>query len=174
MRVVFYDPYLPNGTELSVGYERVHSLAELMAMSDIVSVHTPLNEETRGFVGKAAFAAAKPGLVLVNTARGPIVDLDALHEAMADGRVAGAGLDVLPQEPANPEHPLVKAWTSREAWLDGRLILTPHAAFYSPDAMKDMQRKAVEVILAFVNEGRLTNCVNREFLKGAAAKRRPS
>ena len=174
MRVVFYDPYLPNGTELSVGYERVHSLAELMAMSDIVSVHTPLNQETRGFIGKAAFAAAKPGLILVNTARGPIVDLDALHEALVDGRVAGAGLDVLPQEPANPEHPLVKAWTNREAWLDGRLILTPHAAFYSPDAMKDMQRKAVEVILAYVNEGRLTNCVNREFLKGAGAKRRPA
>ena len=174
MRVVFYDPYLPNGTELSVGYERVHSLAELMAMSDIVSVHTPLNDETRGFVGEAAFAAAKPGLVLVNTARGPIVDLDALHDALKDGRVAGAGLDVLPKEPADGDHPLVKAWTSREAWLDGRLILTPHAAFYSPAAMNDMQRKAVEVILAYTEEGRLTNCVNRQYLKAPAPVRRAS
>ena len=174
MRVVFYDPYLPNGTELSVGYDRVTSLTDLMAMSDIVSVHTPLNEETRGFVGEAAFAAAKPGLVLVNTARGPIVDLDALHDALKDGRVAGAGLDVLPQEPANPDHPLVRAWVGREAWLDGRLVLSPHAAFYSPDAMKDMQRKAVEVILAYIEEGRLTNCVNRAFLKTAAPMRRAS
>lgn len=165
MKVVFFDPYLPNGTELSVGYDRVHSLAELMSISDIVSVHTPLNDETRGFVGAAAFAAAKPGLILVNTARGPIVDLDALHEALRDGRVAGAGLDVLPKEPADTDHPLVKAWMNNEPWLKGRLILTPHAAFYSPDAIKDMQRKAVEVILAYVNDGRLTNCVNREFLK---------
>ncbi|MCX5494049.1 C-terminal binding protein [Kaistia dalseonensis] len=174
MKVVFYDPYLPNGAELSVGYDRVHSLADLMAQSDVVSVHTPLNDETRGFVGAAAFAAAKPGLILVNTARGPIVDLDALHAALRDGRVAGAGLDVLPQEPADKDHPLVKAWTSGEPWLAGRLILTPHAAFYSPDAIKDMQRKAVEVILAYLNEGRLTNCVNREFLKPAVSIRKAS
>ena len=174
MRVVFYDPYLPNGTELSVGYERVTSLAKLMEISDIVSVHTPLNDETRGFVGAAAFAAAKPGLILVNTARGPIVDLDALAEALRSGRVAGAGLDVLPKEPADTAHPLVKALVAGEDWVRGRLILTPHAAFYSPSAIQDMQRKAVEVILAYVDEGRLTNCVNREFLKPSATIRRAS
>lgn len=174
MKVVFYDPYLPNGTELSVGYDRVTSLEKLMAVSDIVSVHTPLNDETRGFVGAAAFAAAKPGLILVNTARGPIVDLDALAEALRSGRVAGAGLDVLPQEPADPSHPLIKAFTAGEDWLRGRLVLSPHAAFYSPDAIKDMQRKAVEVIVAYLNEGRLTNCVNRQFLKQPAPIRRAS
>jgi D-3-phosphoglycerate dehydrogenase/C-terminal binding protein len=174
MKVVFYDPYLPNGTELSVGYDRVHALSDLMSISDIVSVHTPLDETTRGFVGTAAFAAAKPGLVLVNTARGPIVDLDALYDALRDGRVAGAGLDVLPKEPADPQHPLVRALVAREPWLEGRLILTPHAAFYSPAAMADMQRKAVEVILAYVCEGRLTNCVNRSHLAAAATIRKAS
>jgi phosphoglycerate dehydrogenase-like enzyme len=165
MRVVFYDPYLPNGTELSVGYERVHALAELMAMSDVVSVHAPLSDETKGLLGRAVLAAAKPGVIVINTARGAIIDLDALAEALKSGKVAGAGLDVLPKEPADPDHPLIKAWRAREAWIDGRLALTPHAAFYSPAAMEDLRRKAIEVAVAYLRDGRLTNCVNDEFLK---------
>ena len=85
MKVVFYDPHLLSGVDLSTGYDRVHSLAELMARADVVSVHTPLSDETRKLIGAEAFAAAKPGLVLVNTARGPIVDLDALEAAMRNG-----------------------------------------------------------------------------------------
>ena len=172
MRVVFYDPHLTNGVELSTGTERVHSLAALMATSDIVSIHAPLSEETRGMIDAAALAAAKPGLILINTARGPIVDLDALAAALRSGTVAGAGLDVLPREPADPAHPLIAAWRAREAWLDGRLVLTPHAAFYSPDAMVDLRRKSIEVVVAYLSEGRLTNCVNRSHLaadlRGAA------
>jgi phosphoglycerate dehydrogenase-like enzyme len=169
MRIVFYDPYLSNGVELSTGYERVHSLADLMAVSDVVSIHAPLNEETRGMVGAAAFAKAKPGLVLINTARGPIVDIDALVAALKSGGVAGAGLDVLPVEPADPAHPLIAAWRTREAWLDGRLILTPHTAFYSPASMVDLRRKSIEVVVAYLRDGRLTNCVNEAYLP---AKRR--
>ncbi|MCX5579222.1 C-terminal binding protein [Kaistia terrae] len=165
MRVVFYDPHLSNGVELSTGYERVHSLNELMAISDILSLHAPRSAETIGMINAAALAAAKPGLILINTARGPIVDLDALYDAMRDGRVAGAGLDVLPAEPADRSQKLIAAWAANEPWIEGRLVLSPHAAFYSPDAMNDMQRKAVECILTYVNEGRLTNCVNREYLK---------
>ena len=77
--------------ELAVGLERVHSLKELIATSDVVSVHTPLNAETRGFISAEAFAAAKSGLVLINTARGPIIDLDALAEAMRGCRLAAPG-----------------------------------------------------------------------------------
>ena len=101
MKVIFYDPYLSNGAELAVGIERVRSLDELMARADILSVHTPLTEETRGLVGAGALAKAKPGLIVINTARGPIVDLDALADALRAARIAGAGLDVLPQEPAD-------------------------------------------------------------------------
>lgn len=165
MRVVFYDPYLPTGADLATGYDRVHSLAALMATSDAVSIHAPLSPETRGMVNGVAFAAAKPGLVLVNTARGPIVDLDALTEALRSGKIGGAALDVLPKEPADPDHPLIRAWRARETWIDGRLVLTPHAAFYSPASLEDLRRKAVEVVVAYLDEGRLTNCVNREFLK---------
>lgn len=164
MKVVFYDPYLSNGVELSTGYARVHSLADLFAASDVVSIHAPLNEETRGLIGAKVLDKAKPGLILINTARGPIVDLDALAAALRDGRMAGAGLDVLPKEPADSSHPLIAAWRSREAWLDGRLVLTPHAAFYSPASMVDLRLKSVEVAVTYLRDGRLTNCVNQAFL----------
>jgi D-3-phosphoglycerate dehydrogenase/C-terminal binding protein len=165
MKIVFYDPHLLSGVDLSTGYERVHSLAELMGRADVVSVHTPLSEETRNLLGAAAFATAKPSLLLINTARGPIVDLDALEAALREGKVAGAGLDVLPNEPGDLDHPLLAAWRAREPWIANRLIVTPHAAFYSPASMRDLRLKSIEVVHAYLAEGRLTNCVNSQYLK---------
>jgi len=163
--VVFFDPHLSSGVDLSTGYERVHSIAELMGRSDVVSVHAPLSAETRGLLGEAAFATARPGLILINTARGPIVELTALEGALRSGAVAGAALDVLQNEPGDLDHPLIDSWRAGEAWIKDRLIVTPHAAFYSPASMVDLRLKSVEVVHAFVAEGRLTNCVNREYLE---------
>ncbi|MEP0322926.1 C-terminal binding protein [Bauldia litoralis] len=165
MKVIFHDPYLSNGAELAVGYERVRSLEEFMARADILSVHTPLTEETRGLIGEKTLAHAKPELIVINTARGPIVDLDALASALRERRIAGAGLDVLPQEPADMAHPLIAAWLAGDRWVRRRLILTPHAAFYSPSALEDMQRKAIEVIVSYLRDGTLMNCVNQQYLK---------
>lgn len=165
MRVVFFDPHLSSGVDLSTGYERVHSLTGLTEQSDVVSIHAPLNTETRGLVGAEALAAAKSGLVLVNTARGPIVDLDALEIAMRYGNVAGAGLDVLPGEPGDLNHPLLAAWRNREPWIAERLVVSPHAAFFSPASMRDLRLKSIEVVRAYLVEGRLTNSVNAEYLK---------
>jgi phosphoglycerate dehydrogenase-like enzyme len=167
MKVVFFDPHLSNGVDLSTGYERVHSLAELMGRADIVSVHAPLSDETRKLLDAAAFAAARPGLIVVNTARGPIIDLDALEAALRSGRIAGAGIDVLPEEPSDMDHPLLSAWRRGEDWIKGRLAVTPHAAFYSPSAMADLRLKSVEVVHALLVDGRLTNCVNQSFLEAA-------
>jgi lactate dehydrogenase-like 2-hydroxyacid dehydrogenase len=165
MTIAFHDPFQPSGYEIAVEAVRCATLEELMAVSDVVSVHAPASEETRGLVGRAALAAAKPGIVLINTARGAVVDLDALHDAMREERVAAAGLDVLPREPADPEHPLIAAWTRREPWLDGRLTLSPHAAFYSPTSIRDMRVKGMETILRTLATGDLMNCVNGDFLK---------
>lgn len=165
MEVVFYDPHLLSGVDLSTGYKRVHSLAELMGSSDVVSIHAPLNAQTRSMLNAEAFAAAKPGLILVNTARGPVVDLTALEAAMRSGNVLGAGLDVLLNEPGDVDHPLLAAWRRREDWIKHRLIITPHAAFYSPASMVDLRLKSIEVVRAFLADGRLTNCVNAEYLK---------
>jgi D-3-phosphoglycerate dehydrogenase/C-terminal binding protein len=165
MKVVFYDPKLLSGVDLSTGYERVHSLAELMGRADVVSIHAPLNDATRGLLNAEAFAAAKPGLVLVNTARGPIVDISALEAAIRSGQIGGAGLDVLPNEPGDLDHSLFRAWRAGEDWIRNRLIVTPHAAFYSPASMVDLRLKSIEVVHAYIAEGRLTNCVNSEYLK---------
>lgn len=166
MQVVFHDPYRPSGIELALGFRRADRLHDLMAEADVVSLHTPLTPETERLMDAQAFAAAKPGQILVNTARGPVVDLDALHEALASGRLAGAALDVLPVEPLERciEHPLLTAWRYGESWIAGRLLLSPHAAFYSPDSIRDLRTKSAEVATAALREGRLVNCVNRAWL----------
>lgn len=165
MEIAFFDPYLPSGMEIALGARRMGSLGELMERTDVLSVHAPSAPETAGMIGAEAFARAKKGLILINTARGAIVDLDALHDALRAGRVAAAGLDVLPREPADPGHKLIRAWTAREAWLEGRLTLSPHAAFYSPDSLVDMRVRSIETVLAHLEKGSLVNCVNQAELK---------
>ena len=98
-RVVAYDPYMPNGTELGVGVERVGSLEALMEQTDTLSIHAPLTPETRGMISRAMLERMPKGGVVVNTARGPIVDVDALADLLKRGHIGGAGLDVLPVEP---------------------------------------------------------------------------
>lgn len=174
MEVCFYDPYQPNGFELATGLKRYRSLADLLKVADVISLHTPLSPETTGMIGAKALAKSKKGLVVINTARGPVVDLDALYDALKSGQVAAAGLDVLPKEPADTSHKLIRAFMDREAWLDGRLTLSPHAAFYSPDANVDLRRKTIEIVLEHINTGTLSGCVNREHLAAAEAGAKPA
>ena len=164
MDVVFFDPYQPNGYELALGVRRADTLADLVGQCDIVSIHAPLNSETRNLVGADCFAAARKGMILINTARGPIVDIDALHDAIKDGTVLAAGLDVLPDEPANPQSRLIAAWQRNEDWIRHRLILTPHSAFYTPESMRDIRALSARTAARFLRDGRLENCVNRQFL----------
>ena len=111
-----------------------------------------------------------PDTILVNTSRGPVVDLDALYEGMKDGPVLCAGLDVLPDEPPDPDHPLIAAWLAREPWIDERLTLTPHAAFLSPDAIDDMRDNAIHLIADHLEGGPLRNRVDD--LRPAGGERR--
>jgi D-3-phosphoglycerate dehydrogenase/C-terminal binding protein len=101
----------------------------------------------------------KPDAILVNTARGPIVDTAALLEALRSRRIAAAALDVLPTEPPGDD-PLVVAWQQGDPALRDRLILTPHAAFYSPDSYVDLRRKSAETVLAYFSNGIIRNRVN--------------
>jgi phosphoglycerate dehydrogenase-like enzyme len=165
MDVAFYDPLLPNGAELALGIARASTLPELLGRSDVVSIHTPLTRETRGMIDAAAVAAMKPGAYVINTSRGPVCDTAALLAGLKSGRLAAVGLDVLPSEPANPADPLVAAWQANEPWIRGRVLLCPHAAFFSPDSFRDLRRKAIETAYYYLRDGRLANCVNAEFLK---------
>jgi len=164
MPVLFHDPYVPDGQELALGFERSRRLEELLERSDVISLHTPLTPETRNLINATALGRMRPTAVLVNTARGAIIDIDALYAALRDDRLAGAGIDVLPQEPPDPNHPLVSAYRANEPWLAGRFLLTPHAAFYSEAGMVDLRRKPVETVVAYLTEGKLRNCVNADLL----------
>ena len=145
--VAFYDPYKPSGWDKALGLARHHTLAELARASDIVSLHVPLTTETRGMIGREFFAAARDGLILINTARGPVVDWAAFGDALRSGRIGAAGLDVLPTEPPDRDDPLIRAWQGGEPSVRDRLLITPHCAFYSQEALHEMRRKAAEEAL---------------------------
>lgn len=165
MQVAFFDPYLPAGAELSTGFERAASLEALLGRADIVSLHCPLTAETSRLIDDRAIALMKPDAVLINTSRGGVVDLDAVERGLRSGKLCAAALDVLPVEPLDRSHPLIAAWTRQEPWLEGRFILTPHAAFYTPESLGDMRRLAMVAVVEYFRSGRLRACVNRDLLR---------
>lgn len=156
-RVVAYDPYLIDG-DFPAYVERVHSLAELAAQSDVVTLHTPLTSETRGMIDARFFAALKPDAYFVNTARGAVVNIPDLLAALDGGKVTAAGLDVLPDEPVARDSPLL---------AHPRVTLTPHAAFYSVEAEKELRRKAAQNIVTWLATGRPEYVVTRGTRKPA-------
>jgi D-3-phosphoglycerate dehydrogenase len=131
LNVVVHDPYVADEALVALGVEGL-SFDDLLARSDFISVHAPLSPATRGLIDAAAFSKMKPGALLVNTARGPLIDEPALLAALDSGRLGGAALDVVTTEPLPKDSPLL-----------GRpnVILTPHTAFYSVEALNELQTK---------------------------------
>ncbi|MBV8241050.1 MAG: C-terminal binding protein [Hyphomicrobiales bacterium] len=131
LRVVTHDPYAPPQALAVAGVEGV-SFDRLLEISDFVSIHAPLMPATRGLFNAEVFAKMKMGALLINTARGPLVDEDALASALDSGRLGGAALDVVAVEPL-----------PKDSRLIGRdnVILTPHTAFYSVEALDELQTK---------------------------------
>jgi D-3-phosphoglycerate dehydrogenase len=142
-RVIACDPYIIDG-DFPAYVERV-DLEALFARSDTVSLHVPLNDETRGMVDGARLACMRRGSMLVNTARGAVVDVDAVLRALDERLLDGAALDVLPVEPLATSHPLAQ---------HPRVLLTPHAAFYSTAAEIELRRKAAMNIVQWATTGR--------------------
>ncbi|MBU4272829.1 MAG: C-terminal binding protein [Planctomycetes bacterium] len=141
MDVVFYDPYKPCGYEKAVGVRRVEHVDELFAQSHVLSLHCPLTEETFHLIDRRTIATLPAGAYLINTARGAVVDATSLPEALASGQLAGAGIDVLEQEPPPADHPLIVAWRDPNHAAHHRLIINPHLAFYSEEGLMDMRTK---------------------------------
>lgn len=159
-RLLGYDPFVPSGYEKAIGFTRIETLSDLLGAADIVTLHCPENEETHGMVDNIFLAQMKPGAALINTARGGLLEgLTPLEQALRSGHLRAAALDVLPDEPPDPGHPLIAAWSSREDWLRGRLIINPHSAYYSESAWRDMRFKAAETIRIFLETGTVRNRV---------------
>jgi C-terminal binding protein len=148
-RVVFFDPYVPNGVELALGIERARTLPDLLSASNVLSLNCLLSEETRGMIGEPELAQLPRHAVVINTARGALLDIDALEKLLREGHLAGAGIDVLAVDPPGDEPPsLLRAYRGREGWLDGRVVFTPHVAYYSQKALQDTRVKSAETMKA--------------------------
>ncbi|MBV8650574.1 MAG: C-terminal binding protein [Alphaproteobacteria bacterium] len=169
MNVVYFDPYLPEGHDLGLGLERVQTLEALLARADIVSLHVPLSAETRNLINAERLRQMKPGSILINIARGGLVDVDAVEQALRSNHLSAAALDVLPKEPPVPAPRLLEAWQRNELWLAGRFAVTPHAAFYSEAGYVDMRTFSAEIIVDFFEQGRLRNNVNPDWRTHNAA-----
>jgi len=160
---MFYDPYLPNGAELALGIARAATLEDLLRETDTLSVHTPLTPETRSMLGYTQLSLLRPGAVVLNTARGPIIDLDALLALLRSGHIAAAGLDVLPVEPpVDPIPELLRAYRAGEPGLEGRLVITPHAAWFTPESEHDTRVKSAQTMRAALLTNRPQNVITPE------------
>ncbi|XP_072923940.1 C-terminal-binding protein 1-like isoform X1 [Hemitrygon akajei] len=161
--VIFYDPYLPDGVEKSLGLQRISTLQDLLLHSDCVTLHCSLNEHNHHLINDFTIKQMRQGAFLVNTARGGLVDEKALAQALKDGRIRGAALDVHESEPFSfSQGPLKDA---------PNLICTPHTAWYSEQASIEVREEAAREIRRAIT-GRipdtLKNCVNKEYLAAAA------
>jgi D-3-phosphoglycerate dehydrogenase len=157
IKVVAYDPYIGEDVFKRAQVEKV-AFADLVKVSDYISIHSPLVPETRHLFNADVFRQMKPTAYLVNTARGPIVDEEALAKALDAKQLAGAGLDVLSQEPPSGSP------------LFGRdnVILTPHTSFYSVESLVDLQVKAAEEVVRVFKGEMPRNPVNPEALQRPA------
>lgn len=157
MQVIASDPFVPKSVMEAAGVEQV-AFDRLVERSDYISIHAPLTPETHHLFDAGVLGRMKPTAYVVNTARGPLIDESALVDALNAGRIAGAALDVVEQEPPPPGSALL---TCRN------LILTPHTGFYSDESLVELQTKATEEVVRVLGGQQPRNPVNPETLKSA-------
>jgi D-3-phosphoglycerate dehydrogenase len=151
MKVLAYDPYLTERPNMGKSLVYADGLEDVLREADYVSLHVPLNKETTHLINAERLRLMKPNAYLINTCRGGVIDESALLEALREGWIAGAGLDVLTEEPPSPDHLLLGLTNA---------FLTPHTAFYSEDSIEELQRRGAEHV-ADVLRGKLPeNIVN--------------
>ena len=154
LRILVHDPYVDSDQVADIGAELVNK-ERLIAESDVISVHAPLTPETRHSIGEPELRAMKSTAYVINPSRGPLVDEYALAQALKDGWIAGAGIDVLEEEPPPAEHPLLGLENA---------IVTPHAAFLSEESVLELERRAAAAVVR-VLQGKMPEYVwNRDVL----------
>jgi D-3-phosphoglycerate dehydrogenase len=150
MRVIAFDPVVSEERAQRLGVDLV-SLDEVLRRADVISLHVPLTKDTRGMIGRAAFAKMKRGVLVINAARGGIVDEAALLEALESGQCGGAALDVFEQEPPPADHPLLRR---------DDVVLTPHLGAATEQAQLNVARAIAEQVAAYLVDGVIRNAVN--------------
>jgi D-3-phosphoglycerate dehydrogenase len=158
MRILAYDPYQTPEALKEQGVEAREELEALLAEADVVSLHLPLTPETRGLISAKEFCVMKPNAFLLNLARGGVVDEAALHDALEEGQLGGAALDVFESEPPQEGHPLFSL---------ENVILTPHSAAHTKEAFWRMATQAAEAVLAYLRQERPKHIINPQVLSGS-------
>jgi D-3-phosphoglycerate dehydrogenase len=151
VKVITFDPYLE---KVSEGIE-LEDFDTVLKESDFISIHCPLNDSTRHLIGDEALKKMEKKPMIINTSRGPIVDERALIQALEQGLISGAGLDVLEKEPPDPQNPLLKM---------ENVILSPHVGFYSEESISELKRRTAKNVADVLRGRRPASVVNREVL----------
>jgi D-3-phosphoglycerate dehydrogenase / 2-oxoglutarate reductase len=151
MEVIALDPFVTAAKAAELGYEVAASLDELLPRVDFLTIHVPLSDETKRLIGKRELALMKKSARVLNVARGGIVDEQALADALADGTIAGAGVDVFSAEPIAPNNPLLGA---------PNVVLTPHLGASTVEAQENVAVEAAQLIADFLLKGQIANAVN--------------
>ena len=155
----FYDPYKPSGYEKAIGDKRFETKEELIKFSSIITIHTPLNNETKSIINTDLINKFNNNTILVNTSRGAVIDtLDSLYEGLKNDKISFLGLDVLPEEPPSKKEILINKWKKGGKIAD-RIIINPHSAYYSLDSWPEMREKASMNIKNYILSGIIKNRV---------------
>lgn len=155
MEVISYDPYLSDDIFRLMGVKRCYELEELLTLSDFITLHVPLIDETYHMIGDKEFAIMKKEAIITNTCRGKVIDEKSLYNALMNKTIAGAGVDVLEKEPPEKDNPLLNC---------ENIIVTPHAAWYSEESMERLKNQGMDEVVRVLNGKRSRYIVNPEVL----------
>lgn len=153
MNIIAYDPLLDPGQE--IGHVKIVQFDQLVETSDFITVHVPLTEETRGMFGRTELSSMKSGAIIVNAARGGLIDEYALADSLASEHLGGAGLDVMEPTPPKPDHPLLK---------QENVIITPHTAFFSQDSTLELETRTAQEVVRVSNGEMPENLINPDVI----------
>ena len=160
MKVIFYDPYVSSGYEKTLSISREENLNNFLNKIDALSIHTPLTKETKNIVDGNFLKKLKKGAIIINTARGPIINSKAIYQYLKNGHLGGIGFDVYDQEPPKKNDKLYIAWKKGVKNFKYNVIFTPHNAFFNKESYIELREKAALNIKNYFEKNRINNRVN--------------
>lgn len=161
LKILYYDPYVDLNKKKFPNFEKILSLNALIKKSDILSINCDLNNETKNMIDRNFINKLKNNTLLVNTSRGKVIkDLDTILYGLKSNKLAGVGLDVLPKEPPENNGKLINEWKKKKSTLAGRIIINPHAAYYSSRSVIEMREKVARNTLRVLKGMKPINIIN--------------
>ena len=166
MNVVYYDPYLPDGYDKTYQVKEFKVLEELVIISNVISIHVPLNRNTEKMINYSLLQNAKYKPILINTARGKLINTEDIYLSLKENIIEAYLADVFESEPPSDNTELLLQFSLEDGIFRDRIIFTPHSASHTIEARKEMREKAAISVKMFIQENKMKNCVNYNILQG--------